>query len=60
MTFMSLSSAPNIALGMQLMLIAWDRTLRIFAYRWYVLGITSAVLVDLHPARRTRTGSSAS
>ena len=40
MTFISLSSAPIIALGMQVMLIAWDRTLRIFAYRWYVLVIT--------------------
>ena len=45
MTFISLSSAPNIALGMQILLIAWDRTLRIFAYRWWVLGIISAVVV---------------
>ena len=45
MTFISLSSAPIIALGLQLMLIAWDRTLQIFTYRWWVLGITSAVVV---------------
>lgn len=45
MTFMSLSSAPNIALGIQLMLMAWDRTLKLFAYRWWLLGIGSTVLV---------------
>ena len=60
MTFISLSSAPNIALGMQLMLIAWDRTLKIFAYRWYVLVITVCLDARVHPARVTRTGSSAS
>jgi len=45
MTFMSLSSAPIIALGIQLMLIAWDRTLRIFTYRGYVLIISAALLL---------------
>jgi hypothetical protein len=45
MTFMSLSSAPVIALGMQIMLIAWDRTLKIFAYRWYVLVIASGFIL---------------
>jgi hypothetical protein len=45
MTFMSLSSAPVIALGIQLLLIAWDRTLQIFAYRWYVLVISSAFIL---------------
>jgi len=45
MTFISLSSAPNIAMGLQVVLIAWDRTMRIFAFRWYVLAVGSAVLL---------------
>jgi hypothetical protein len=45
MTLMSLSSGPLIGLGLQLLLIAWDRSLRIFAYRWWVLGIMSAMAV---------------
>ena len=47
MTFMSLSSAPVIALGIQFLLIAWDRTLKIFAYRWYVLVISSAFVLAI-------------
>ena len=45
MTFMSLSSAPVIAVGIQLLLIAWDRTLKIFAYRWYVLVISAGFIL---------------
>lgn len=37
MTFISLSSAPNIAMGMQFAMIAWDRTAQIFRTRWVVL-----------------------
>lgn len=43
MTFISLSSAPNIAQGMQFMLIGWDRLLGAARHKWVLLVIILAV-----------------
>lgn len=45
MTFISLSSAPNIAQGMQFMLIAWDRMLGALRHKWVLLVIVATVTV---------------
>ena len=37
MTFMSLSSGPNLAMLIQLMLIGWERILRLFPPKWFIL-----------------------
>jgi hypothetical protein len=43
MTFISLSSAPNIAQGMQFMLIGWDRLLGTLRHKWVMLVILATV-----------------
>lgn len=45
MTFISLSSAPNIAQGLQLLLIGWDRAMRILRHKWIVLAALTGVAV---------------
>ena len=47
MTFISLSSAPNIALGLQILLIAWDRMLARVRYKWVMLIIIAAVVLSV-------------
>ena len=50
MTFISLSSAPNIAQGMQFMMIAWDRLLGSARLKWVLLvvvGGATALVVQL-------------
>jgi O-Antigen ligase len=43
MTFMSLSSAPIIAMGIQVSLILWDRLTRFLRWRWVVLAAGAGV-----------------
>lgn len=43
MTFISLSSAPNIAQGLQFMLIGWDRLLGSLRHKWVMLVILATV-----------------
>lgn len=51
MTFVSLSSAPNIAQGMQFLMIGWDRLLAGARYKWVLLVVVaSATLSVLHLA----------
>jgi hypothetical protein len=44
MTFMSLSTGPNLAQLGQLLLIAWERLFRFFVTKWYVLVVTAGSL----------------
>jgi hypothetical protein len=45
MTFISLSSAPVIAMGMQFLLIGWDRITGVARHKWVLLGIIWVVTV---------------
>ncbi|TPE48434.1 O-antigen ligase family protein, partial [Amaricoccus solimangrovi] len=50
MTFISLSSAPVIAMGLQMMLAGWDRLFGALRYKWTLLvvtGVASALVVQL-------------
>lgn len=51
MTFMALSSGPLIAMLLQLMMIGWERLLRLFPPKWFLLMLFgSAVLAMLQLA----------
>lgn len=45
MAALSLSSAPTIGMGVQFILIAWDRVTRLIPGRWIVLTVTGLVLL---------------
>ena len=47
MTFMSLSTGPNLAQLGQLILIAWERLFRFFVTKWYVLVVAAASLLSI-------------
>ena len=47
MTFMSLSSGPNLSQIGQLMLIAWERVFRFFVTKWYVMVVTAATTIAI-------------
>ena len=45
MTFISLSSAPNIAQGVQFMLMGWDRLLGGARYKWVMLAVLAGAIL---------------
>jgi hypothetical protein len=47
MTALSLSSAPTIAMGLQFMLIGWDRLSRFIPGRWIVLVVSAGFLLTV-------------
>ena len=47
MTFMSLSTGPNLSQIGQLILIAWERLFRFFVTKWYVLVVAAATLLGV-------------
>ena len=47
MTFMSLSTGPNLAQLGQLILMSWERLFRFFVTKWYVLVVTAVTLLSI-------------
>lgn len=47
MTFVSLSSAPNIAQGMQFLMIGWDRLFGDARYKWVLLVVVASATLSV-------------
>ena len=57
MTFMSLSTGPNLAQLVQLMLIAWERLFRFFPPKWFLLVVFGGTVLGIDAARLSRRRS---
>lgn len=47
MTFVSLSTGPNLAQLGQLILMSWERLFRFFVTKWYVLVVTAVTVLSI-------------